>query len=235
MWTKYIGIILIGAGVTACSFGLHKTVSTKLIPVKKTELRVNAVDSLVYPFSQNLSEEMNEKLAVANVGFINERPNGNLGNLVSDVLRQAMNEKYGKNALCLLNFGGLRSTLNKGDITVGDVFKLLPFDNYVAIVRFKGTSMASIRTWIEKSNGHPISGFKIDKTEVTLEDGTSFDAEKDFWLITSDYLLNGGDNATFFNEKLEVIQTTILLRDIFTESIRGKVLEDNQEKRIILN
>ena len=225
--------LFIGAGLTACSFVLNRSVTSKNIPVSTEQRAANAVDSMVAPYKLQLDEEMSRKVAVAEVNFINERVNGNLGNLVTDYLLAQPIAGGPSDAVCLLNFGGLRSTLNKGDISLGDVYKLLPFDNYLVYVKLKAETAEEMKNWIVTAGGHPFSGFYIEKGKLLGKDKKSWPAG-DFWVLTNDYLLNGGDNAAFFENKVEVIQTNLLIRDVFLERITGKQLPDNREQRLIL-
>lgn len=225
--------LFIGAGLTACSFVLNRSVTAKNIPVSGDVKNINAVDSMVSPYKVQLDAEMNQKVAVAEVNFINERVNGNLGILVTDYLLESSVAGGPGNAVCLLNFGGLRSTINKGDVTLGDVYKLLPFDNYLVYVKLKAEAAEDMKNWILKAGGHPFSGFYIEKGKLLGKDKKTWPAG-DFWVLTNDYLLNGGDNATFFKSNLEVIQTNLLIRDVFLERIRGKRLIDKREQRLIL-
>lgn len=225
----YVIIWIIGAGLTACSFGLHKRVYSSNQVVKLEQRNTNAVDSMILPYKSALESEMSRVIASADVAFINERNNGNLGFLVTDVLRKEIDST----ALCLMNFGGLRSTINKGDVTVGDVFKLLPFDNYAVLVKMDSVHLIAMVNWIEKTGGQPISGFYL-KNQVLLDLRTKLplDLSKEYWLITNDYLANGGDNAQFF-VGLEKKETNLLLRDAFMKGIEGKRLMQLEEQRII--
>ena len=230
---KYSILLFIGAGLSACSFGLHKTVQATSIPITTSIAHVeNSVDTLIAPFKEKLGKEMNEKVAVAKVDFINERINGNLGNLVSSLLLNEARKLQNDSMICVLNFGGLRSTLNRGDILLGDVYKLLPFDNYLVLVLLDEEGIEELKRWIIKTGGQPISGFHI-------KNGKLFKASMQelgngpHWVVTSDYLLNGGDNANFFKRNIKVVQTGLLLRDVFLEGIRNQVLEDHREKWII--
>lgn len=225
--------LFIGAGLTACSFVLNRSVTTKSIPVTTEQRSVNAVDSMVSPYKVQLDAEMSRKVAVSETNFINERVNGNLGILVTDLLLESPVAGGPSTAVCLLNFGGLRSTINKGDVTLGDVYKLLPFDNYLVYVKLKAETAEEMRNWIIKAGGHPFSGFYIEKGKLLGKDKEIWPAG-DFWVLTNDYLLNGGDNAVFFKNNLEVIQTNQLIRDVFLERIAGKRLMDKREQRLIL-
>jgi hypothetical protein len=49
-----------------------------------------------------------------------------------------------------------------------------------------------------------------------------------FWVLTSDYLMNGGDKMDFFKKKTNLNSTGKLLRDILIEELKnqGTMVED---------
>ena len=60
-------------------------------------------------------------------------PESLLGNFVTDLcLRQYSNIAD----ICVMNNGGLRSNLTKGEITRGDIYTLMPFENELVILEF---------------------------------------------------------------------------------------------------
>lgn len=63
----------------------------------------------------------------------------NMGNLVADALL-ADAQGVGAQA-CMINGGGIRASLAKGDITLGDVLTVLPFANTSATVTIPGTAL----------------------------------------------------------------------------------------------
>lgn len=71
--------------------------------------------------------------------------------------------------------------------------------------------MNEIITFLRKTTGEPIGGFQLIEGNVFVN-GKLWNPT-DFWILTSDYLMNGGDKMDFFNQKIEVIQTGNLLRD----------------------
>ena len=44
---------------------------------------------------------------------------------------QTKNVKLAQPIFCLLNTGGLRSSIGKGTVSLGDIYKLMPFDNTI--------------------------------------------------------------------------------------------------------
>ena len=72
---------------------------------------------------------MNEVLVISEEEFPKEKgkPETKLGNLVADLSLEIAKRIYEDSVnFCLLNFGGLRTSLPKGEITKGKIFELMP-------------------------------------------------------------------------------------------------------------
>jgi 2',3'-cyclic-nucleotide 2'-phosphodiesterase (5'-nucleotidase family) len=228
-------IFILGAGLSACSFGKQTFVNGKSIPLSAEYANSRSVDSIVSPYKIELDKEMNQVIAQAEVDFINQRPNGNLGFLVADILLEKGKEILpNENLICLINTGGLRAPISKGNVLLGDVFKLMPFDNQFILVKMPANSIIDIKEYLKKSGGEPISGFKILQDSIFNAQNETWKM-KDFWMVTSDYLLNGGDNMNFFQQKLEVKNPNLLLRNAILEGLqKRKSLGEISEIRIKL-
>ena len=228
-------IFILGAGLSACSFGKQTFVNGKSIPLSAEYANSRSVDSIVSPYKIELDKEMNQVIAQAEVDFINQRPNGNLGFLVADILLEKGNEILpSESMICMINTGGLRAPISKGNVLLGDVFKLMPFDNQFILVKMPANSIIDIKEYLKKSGGEPISGFKILQDSIFNGQNETWKM-KDFWVVTSDYLLNGGDNMNFFKDKLEVKNPNLLLRNVILEGLqKRKSLGEISEIRIKL-
>ena len=133
-----------------------------------------------------------------------------LGNLAADALRD-----YCDADIAIQNGGGIRAGLTAGDVTVGDVFAMLPFDNKVTLVEVTGQTV-----WDALENGvdgYPttngkfpqVSGIKytFDGSKpagerivsVTMEDGTPLDLDAWYTLACNDFMCGGGDGYTMLN------------------------------------
>lgn len=225
-------LLLIGAGITACSFHSYTRVSGAAIPVTGTNEVSNRIDSLVAPYRSELEQEMNLVIGTAEEALTNERPSGTLGNWVCDALLAAYRDTFDVQPLfCLLNFGGLRSPINAGAITVGDIFKVMPFDNQVVLVHMPTASMEEIIAFLRKTSGEPIGGFQVKNGRVYVNNAPW--VPRDFWILTSDFLVNGGDKMTFFSQRLQTIETGELLRDKLLTSVRQtKTIHGKRDERI---
>ena len=66
--------------------------------------------------------------------------------------RTAFESQEGKINFCIINGGGLRASINPGNITAGDVFTVLPFGNALAIKRMTGADILGSLEWGEIEN-----------------------------------------------------------------------------------
>ncbi len=154
----------------------------------------------------------------------------NLGNLIADSLREITGAD-----LAIQNGGGIRASINPGDITIKDIYTVLPFDNIVVVVEATGQTVwdaleHGVSWWPSAAGGFlQVSGMEyvFDPTQpvgkrvisVTVE-GSPIDLEKKYMLAANDFLTGGGDMYTMLKEAREVIRTRSFLRDIFWEYLQ---------------
>lgn len=166
---------------------------------------------------------MQEVIAHSNISLNKSKPEGLLGNYLSDALLQISN-KYCKDKklgykidIAILNKGGIRTSLASGDITVENMFNVLPFPNTVGIVRLQGKHLRNLCNQLAQKGGQAISNMKmgIKKSKATkiLIAGKPLDAEKYYYIVSLDYLINGGDNMVAFSKNDLYLDTGLKLRD----------------------
>lgn len=235
---KYILLCTVGAGLLACS-------SVNTIRVDSNDssntfvldqgVEMNAIDSMIEPYKTELEAEMSKVIAYAEKPFETGRPSGSLNNWAADALLQSQiaNARLSAPTFSLLNVGGLRNSINIGDVTLGDIFKIMPFDNEIVWVEMPVEALVDIATYLKTSGGEPIAGAHLKNGELIV-DGMNAET-KTVWIITSDYLMNGGDKMNFFKKKISVSYPNELLRDAFIrEAERQKMLIWSDEIRIEL-
>ena len=151
-----------------------------------------------------------------------------LGYWATDVMRKATNTQVG-----LTNGGGLRRTLFKGDITMGDLYEIMPFDNQLVVVKVKGKDLkALIDHGIDAdfmTDGQfaglkvvydPAKEYEHKIVKITLEDGTPIEDEKIYTLVTNDFIVTGGDRYDFSNA-IEVKDLFVPIRDALVDNIKA--------------
>ena len=94
-------------------------------------------------------------------------------------------------------------------------------------------SLTEIADYLMESGGEPIGGAILKDGKLIVE---GVDANtKTFWIITSDYLLNGGDHMDFFQKRIKTEHTNLLLRDLMIDEVKRQgTLLWNNENRIFL-
>lgn len=196
------------------------------------------LELLIAPYRELVDAQMNDLIGRCDSTLVKYEPESPLGNFAADALFKkgiTLNppnfpDMSSKNTIALLNFGGLRAPINKGDITVGNVYELMPFDNTITIVKIKGEAVRDLTTYLFEMNGQPVSNAKFelsnDFRKMDLSDEFNF-ATSDLYIITSNYLAGGGDNMDFLENANEKWDAGILLRDVFIDYIRETNLITN--------
>lgn len=189
----------------------------------------NQIDSSAYytilPYKQKMDKTMSEVIAQVEFPLTKEQPEGNLGNFVCDCLYKQCKKYLGKDSVLLngvlLNNGGLRTSIPEGELTVGKIFELMPFDNELTFVELTGEKTKEMINFIAAKGGMPVSGIKMyinsgKPINITIN-GVPFDENKHYYFISSDYLTGGGDKMDFFKEPVKKVFLKKLIRDAIIE------------------
>ncbi|MCT8977818.1 cell wall-binding repeat-containing protein [Clostridium sp. CX1] len=154
-----------------------------------------------------------------------------LGNWTTDIIRKA-----GKADVAFQNNGGIRVDVTAGDITVGTIFSLIPFDNEVVTVNMNKIQLTKVfeQAVADKGKGIQVSGLKVtydtSKAEgnrvisLTREDGKAISESEVLKVATNDFLASGGDGFPAFTEsevKATFNNPHILVRDVLIEDVRA--------------
>ncbi len=137
----------------------------------------------------------------------------NFGDFVADVMR----EKAGAD-VAIINGGGIRTSIAKGKISVGDIYSALPFDNYVVAVKLTGSRIMSALE-------HGVSGVENEEGQFPQVSGLSFsyspkapkgarvrdvriggrpmEQDQHYTVATNDFLAAGGDGYKAFGDAVK--------------------------------
>ncbi|WP_308992123.1 5'-nucleotidase [Mariniflexile litorale] len=169
------------------------------------------VEAFIKPYRAHIEKDLDSVLAYAVSKYTKSDGEFNtaIGNFMADAIFDEANpifkNRTGNNIdMVILNHGGIRSIINKGNITTRTAFELMPFENSIVVVAMKGTQIDNLVSYLSKAHkAHPISKLKmtIDKkfnvVEASIND-EKIQLNKTYYVATNDYLYNGGDNMTFF-------------------------------------
>lgn len=220
------GFLLVGCTRPAHVTGVEVT-AVELNP--KSTQHDSATHVIIGPYKMRLDAEMNAVVAHTTAAMPKEKDKAEtlLGNFVADVVLLKARETYkpedGKTVdLCLLNNGGLRSSLPKGNVTRGDIFSLMPFDNEIVVVTISGAKMQELLKFLAASGGLPVAGINMgiraDRTPGTaFINGKLVEESRTYKIATSDYLATGGDKMNFLIAPVKLETTGLKIRDALLE------------------
>lgn len=214
----------------------HRYDATPNIEAEKILLTYkNRVDSIMSPV-----------IGYSLIDMSAQRPESTLSNLVADILRQSTTTYIGKQAdVAVINMGGLRASLPKGDVKYGNIFEITPFENTLCIIKMSGKDMKELFQNIASVRGEGLSGAQLvvskeGKLISATIGGVDIDDNKMYNVATVDYLAEGNDNMVTFKKITDKVQPDgATLRQIFLDyvkamSAQGKKLDSKVEGRIVI-
>ena len=171
-----------------------------------------------------------------------------LSNLLVDMLFEWGNhylsqKKLGKANLALLNFGGIRAALPQGNITVGDIFQISPFDNTVAFVFVKGSELRKMFDGFSEKRNAPMANvqtiYQNGRLLAYTIGGAPLEDDKIYTIVTINFLALGGDGFLSQVTPESVTHINTAVRDVFIDVIRRRTaynieIEGKMDHRVII-
>lgn len=203
----------------------RSTFESDYIRIDSTIKPSAAIAEHIAPYQRDLVRVMNERLTTSPEVMEVGQPETSLGNLAADILLVVAEKAHGAPVdIALMNHRGLRIPLPKGDISVGTIFELMPFENYMTLLQFNGEQLQSIANELAIYGGEPISGMRMiidgNKGRDITVSGKPVEPEQTYWLVTNEWMANGGGEVPTLWSPLERTDLPILIRDAFIEHLR---------------
>lgn len=203
-------------------------------------------DSIIKPYKTEKDKQMDVVLNRADSDLEKGRPESKLGNLITDLSLDIAASYYKptdglKIDFCLMNDGGLRTSIPKGPITMGLAFEVMPFENQLVVLTLSSDKTYELFEYLANKGGDPISnaslGIKEDLPTNILINGKAFEDDRNYKVLTTDYLARGGDKMNFFFDPIAYEIVGIKLRDAIIEYFeimadQNKTINANIEGRI---
>lgn len=203
-------------------------IEAKQISINQNIQASNDYEAFIQPYKKNIDQDLSSILAFA--PFTLDKSGtwqSPIGNLQADITLKAaqkiFNLRTGKNvAICLLNNGGIRSIISKGNITTRTGFELMPFENNLVVVALKGEAIVElVNYFIREKKPHPLAGLtfeiKNNQPENIQIQKEKLDLNKTYYVATNDYLYNGGDRMDFFKKSTELHDLDYKIRNVWID------------------
>ena len=204
----------------------------RLIPV--TSRLDNRLDDdfsdLIDAYSATVKEKMNEVIAYCPYAIRKGNPESPLGNLSADALIWMAKDRYNVDAdVSIYNSGGIRAEISQGDLTIGDVYAVYPFDNCLSILEVKGKDLMTLFNDVASNNGLPINSdvrlvISNKKVKSVTVKGEPVDYDKTYKVATIDYLVNTGRYG--LTNALSRFDAPEYIRDYFVDYFRHLASQD---------
>ncbi len=208
-----------------------KNVYSELIPITSEEARSDKnVRGVLYKFTKLMKFRLEKVVGKAPFSLSQRdyhyyKEESPLGNFVTDAVR-----KESGTDICMLSPSGFRKNLNSGDVTVGDIHEVYPFNDKLSIAQLKGSQIKAVMEDILSSPFHSftLSGLKVKmdtslpKGERILEirgtDDKPLDPDKTYIVGAQSSLFRFSISKTLFKSKGNTYKGPV--RDLLIEHIR---------------
>ncbi|WP_160032364.1 5'-nucleotidase C-terminal domain-containing protein [Paenibacillus sp. An7] len=211
-YTKYVGVVDLwvdgGDVVKKKASLIDEKEAAGIAPNEKVAALVDSITKEQAPILDevvaNISTDLEGSREKVRTGETN------LGDLIADALRDVSGAD-----VALTNGGGIRASIEKGEVTKGEVITVLPFGNQIVTLNVKGEDLIAalengVKSYPEASGGFPqISGFtfKIDpskeagsRVHSVMVGGKAIDPNAVYSLATNDFTSIGGDEYDMFKK-----------------------------------
>lgn len=202
----------------------------KQLPITEKGNETPEIENFIKPYRDHINKDLDSILAYSPQTL--DKSTGKwqttIGNLMADVCLEKGNVVFKAREkkdidICLLNHGGIRAILPKGNVTTRTAYEIMPFENSLIVVALSGTQILEIASYIIKEKKpQPLSGmtFTISKENTAkniLIQGKSIDVTKTYYVVTNDYLANGGDNMSFFLKATQKFDLNYKIRNVLID------------------
>ena len=181
----------------------------------------------------NVSSSLNGDRAVCRVQECD------MGNMITDAMRAAGMEKgY---SIALANSGGIRASLDAGQVTLGEIMTILPFQNTMSTFKVTGKQLlAAIEngvSQVEDGSGRfpQVSGmrFSFDASKPANERVTSIEIQESngsfsalnlygtYGMVSNNFIRAGGDGYKMFRSATDIYDFGPDLADVVVDYIKA--------------
>lgn len=226
VFSPFIHVFLITFAFSSCKHSFHMQSSNPEMYVMRDSLGLAAgsrVDSLIQVYKAPIAIAMDQQIGLISKPALKDFPEGSLGNFISDLIRGEIIDSLGIPVdACILNTGGLRVEWQEGPILLSHVYEMMPFDNEMVLVKMSGTDLKILLDQLAGRGGAPVSGIRFVIEDNLAKDilvgGTDLQDEIIYNVLTSDYLLQGGDKYTF-PKNTEQLPINRKVRDVIKDGL----------------
>ena len=210
--------------------------------ISQADPRDSALSLQMKPYRDSINKTMNDIVGFAPSTLEKKSPEGSLGNFMTDAMLYGARQRFNLPIdVAFTNTGGIRiNQIPQGNVTRGKIFELMPFDNLIVVQELTGSQLLEFLNMTAARGGWPVAGLTMqikDKKAVNVKiNGQPLVADKTYLVANSDYVANGGDDASVLR-RIPQLNKGYLLRDALFDYIdhlmqQGKGITAKEENRV---
>ena len=171
-------------------------------------------------------------------------PESELSNWFVDIVMSKTEALAGRKVhVGLVNFGGIRADMPKGDVILDDLFSMFPFKNQLTYVEHKGSTLRAIFEKMAAGRFQVLGGVRVvaqDGRLVSVEiDGQPLEDDKVYGLATVNFLLYGGDGLKLAEDAVNLVKYDVdvidaVLEHVYAETAAGRPIEYQTDGRVTI-
>lgn len=243
---KYLLFLVVSLFFTSCTpkQWVLTNATTTAIPIDASteQYADKEMQAYIEPIKQQLDKEMNQVIGESLHDMRAGKPESLLSNWSSDVYLLAASEFLKEQVdMSVVNMGSLRAPVLKGNISVGTIFQLMPFENELVILYLRGSEISKLFNIFALEGGQGIGGcsFEIkDNKAINCKiQGKAIEENKLYSIATNDFLAGGNDRMVPLATPEKRIDTglkirNILMAHIIRETQNGRKIDAKLDGRI---
>lgn len=194
--------------------------------------------SIYLPYKNQLEKDMSQVIGISEEEMVKDRPESNLTNFLADLLltegkKIAVDLKQDFTPdISFFNYGGIRTFLPAGEITVGKIFELMPFENELVFIKLSGKQVEQFLNQIAEKGGDSVGGIRMKISgnraiDVVIGENP-LDENAFYWLVSNDYVAAGGDDLEVFTQRSDFVASDKKIRDVIIAHLK-ELTEKGQE------
>ena len=194
--------------------------------------------------AQPAMASVKEVIGYSEKEMLRYRPQCELSNWFTDFLRHKTAELTERKVdVAIYNFGGIRTDMPQGPITVDDIMSMFPFRNSLCYVALKGADLRAIFEYLAQTQMQAVSGVQLvirdHKLESVKVGGEPLDDKKTYGVATINFLLTGGDGLFIAKNALELIDSGVYVKDAIIPYIQrltreSTAIEGKLDDRVVI-
>lgn len=200
----------------------HRIEVTKALDAQPLQ----AVTDFIAPFTVGVDSLRRPYIGQSEQYMSADRPESLLSNWVADAL-VAVGERMGYHAdLGICNIGGLRAAMPKDTVRLGDVLAISPFENFLTILKMRGSDMEQLMCNIAAVYGEGVSSSarivatRDGRLKSATIGGKPIKADSLYTVVTLNYLADGNDKLYALKNSAERMETKMAIREVLIDQLK---------------